>query len=278
MNGYKEKMKDYSQGKIIACIIVRMKSKRLPGKALADINGKTMTERIIERLRAAKTVDQIVICTSTHKDDQILVNMAKNVWGVEVFAGSELNVLSRMISSADMLQADDVIRVTGDNPFTDTDYIDWMVEKHLATRAEYTRIIGLPEGVTAEIMSNDMLVKLHKLMADTNQSEYLTIFAFDPNIFKCTILDAKTEHYRPYYSLSIDTPDDLDLARNLYKIVAPDGGMPSLTEVIKELDSDPCYKGRNPTDQVKISDNSFITYEEAINRINKLAEIAKRNM
>ena len=58
---------------VIACIAVRMKSTRLPQKALADVAGKPMTLRLIERLRAADTIDRIVVCTSTHPDDAILV-------------------------------------------------------------------------------------------------------------------------------------------------------------------------------------------------------------
>ena len=242
-----------------------MKSKRLHHKALVDIEGKPMTLRIIERLRTAKTVNQIVICTSTHPDDQILVDLAKNEWGVEATAGSELDVLSRFIDASNKFKADIVIRVTGDNPFTDSKIIDSMVKHHISVGADYTRTIGLPIGVTADVMSREMLPRLHKLMPDPNQSEYLQMFAIDPDHFHCELLVAPPELNRPFYSLTVDTPDDIELARYLYKKLSPVGGFPLLKDVILELDSIPDYHGISKEEQVKIPGGETIKYGEFLN-------------
>ena len=135
---------------------------RLPKKALLEIEGQPMTFRIIERLKASKTVDQIVICTSSHPDDNILVELAEK-WGVEAIAGSELDVLSRLIEASNKFNADIVIRVTGDNPFTDEKLLDKTVKHLIEKNADYTRMIGLPIGVTADVMSSKMLKKLYML-------------------------------------------------------------------------------------------------------------------
>ena len=81
--------------KTIACIAVRMKSKRLKRKALLEIEGKPMTLCLIERLRMSKSIEQIVICTSTNEQDRILLDLAKE-WQVDALAGSESDVLSDM--------------------------------------------------------------------------------------------------------------------------------------------------------------------------------------
>ena len=47
--------------KITAIISARTGSSRLPNKVLLDISGKTALERMIERVKNAKTIDNIII-------------------------------------------------------------------------------------------------------------------------------------------------------------------------------------------------------------------------
>ena len=268
-------LKSSSGGRVIACIIVRMHSKRLPRKALADILGKPMTLRIIERLRLAKTIDEIVICTSTHPDDQILLEKARE-WGVSAIAGSEEDVLARLILAADTFKADYVLRVTGDNVFTDSQIIDRMVQHHIETGSEYTRTNGLPIGVTAEVLSTGMLKRLHSLI-DPSQTEYMMLFAFDPERFHCEVLDIPEGIRRPTYSLTIDFPADIELARKLYASL-PDheGGGPSLTDIIKALDEDPNYMGVAADAPVKMPAGGSITFQELLDMLDQRADLARR--
>ena len=187
---------------VIACIAVRLNSTRLERKALADICGKPLLLRLIDRLRFSKTIDRIVICTSTDQNDAILFELAEE-WGVDAIAGSEKDVLSRFILAAEQFQADLVIRVTGDNVLTDPVTIDRMVRHQIMTNAEYIRTNGLPLGITAEVMSSSMLARLHSLMPNPNQSEYMMLYAFDPDKFHCEVFEAPPEINRPYYSLTL---------------------------------------------------------------------------
>jgi len=53
-------------------VAVRMKSSRLSRKALADIYGKPLLQRLIENIEKSTLREQIVLCTSTnHQDDEI---------------------------------------------------------------------------------------------------------------------------------------------------------------------------------------------------------------
>ena len=60
---------------IAAIISARTGSTRLPNKVLLDISGKTALERMIERVKNAKTLDRIVIATSTNKRDDSIENI-----------------------------------------------------------------------------------------------------------------------------------------------------------------------------------------------------------
>lgn len=245
--------------KVIGCIAVRAMSTRLPRKAFADIAGKPMLLRLIERLRTAETLDEIVICTADHPDDVCLVE-AGATWGVPVVAGSPLDVLSRFILAADKHEADVAVRITGDNVFTDAPILDAMVRHHVATGADYTRTHGLPNGVTAEIISTEALKRVHALMPDPNQSEYLTLYIFDPEHFHCEVMEADEALRRPNYALGIDTPEELALVQRLYADLPEGPGGPRLEDVIAALDANPDYKGVPDDIPVKLPGGEKTTY------------------
>jgi len=261
--------------KVVACVAVRMKSTRLPRKALANIEGKPMTLRLIERLRVAKTIDNIVICTSTHPDDEILMDSAKK-WGVDALAGSEEDVLSRFILASEKYQADLIIRVTGDNVLIDPYIIDRMVYHHIATGADYSRTNGLPLGVTPEVMSAAMLPRLHRLMPDPHQSEYMMLYAFDPEHFHCEVHEASPEVNRPHYSLTVDTPADLELIRRLY-IEFPKGkGGPNLIDVVALLDKMPDLKTVSDETQIRLPGGEVKPFGELLKMLSERAELSRR--
>lgn len=256
--------------KVIACVIVRLNSIRLPRKALADLAGKPMLLQLIDRLKTAHSVTQIVVCTSNLPEDAPLLELAKD-WGVEAFAGHELDVLSRLIAVAESMDADAVLRITGDNPFTDAENIDRMVEHHFAKSAEYTRTNHLPLGVTAEVMAPAMMRKLHNVMPDPDQSEYMSFFSFNPRLFRCEVLYPPPELDRPYYSLTIDYPKDLDVASSIYRKLANKSAIPSLLDVVKLMDGDRDFNEVSPNFPIKKPGGETITYEALIAELDALA-------
>jgi len=80
-------------------ITARLKSTRLPKKLLIKIHDKTVIEHMIERLKFAKNIDEIVICTSTNKQDEPLTDIAKKN-GVKSFQGDPDDVLARLLDAA----------------------------------------------------------------------------------------------------------------------------------------------------------------------------------
>ena len=58
--------------KIGAIIFSRISSTRLPGKALIDINGMTLIERVIKRSKLIKSVNHICISTSRNSEDDVI--------------------------------------------------------------------------------------------------------------------------------------------------------------------------------------------------------------
>ena len=78
-----------------AVIAARMASTRRPGKALADLCGKPMIERLSERILCSDQVDQIILATTTLNSDNELEEWAISK-GYQVFRGSSDDVLGRL--------------------------------------------------------------------------------------------------------------------------------------------------------------------------------------
>ena len=224
--------------KTVALIQVRMKSIRLPKKALVMIEDKPLIEHIIERLKRAEMLGSIVLCTSTHKDDRVLLELAEKV-GVRSFAGSEDDVLDRFIKAAEREKADVIVRVNGDNPLIDPHSIDEMVRHHLETGVDFTGMDGFPLGTSAQVVSLDTLKKAHELPGSHEHGEYMTAYIRNPEHFKIRILPAEDSMTRPQYRLTVDTSEDLELMREIYKRLYQAGQIVELSDVIKLLDAHP---------------------------------------
>ena len=82
------------KNKVIASIQVRTGSTRLPGKVLKKICGKPMLLLMLERLSKCKLLDEIIISTTVNKNDDPIVELAKN-HGYKIFRGDEYDCLDR---------------------------------------------------------------------------------------------------------------------------------------------------------------------------------------
>lgn len=199
--------------KTVACIIARTNSTRLPQKALKKINDRMLIEHIIDRIKLCNNVDEIYICTSTNKCNDVLKDVAeKNK--IKFYAGSEEAVIDRMLDVAKLENADNVIRITGDNIFTDNVYLDIMIDRHNNDSYDYTRTEYLPLGVTAEVISVRSLIKCRTMM-DPNEN-HLILYLFNPEVFKCLVLTPYKKHQHPKWSFTIDTPEDWERTEYIF--------------------------------------------------------------
>ena len=224
--------------KTIGLVAVRMKSSRLKKKALLDLGGEPVILQLLQRLRKSNRLDDIILCTSNHPDDNILLEIAsENCF--KSFAGSEDDVIHRFIKVGEREGADIIVRITGDNPLTDPGLIDIMVESHLNSDADYTRMNGLPIGITAEVITFNALRRASQLAENTKYSEYMTLyFTENPAVFNLNVLQAARGINRPQYRLTIDYPEDYGLMKKIFSHFILSEWF-SIQEVIEFLDGNP---------------------------------------
>lgn len=125
--------------KSIGLLVARLGSTRLPRKALKPLAGKAMIERLAERARAAKSLSEVAVATTTLPEDAELCAFAQKL-GLRSFRGSPDNVSLRMAQAAEGLGADAVVELLADNPLIPPDLIDAAVEK-LSQGADYAATV-----------------------------------------------------------------------------------------------------------------------------------------
>ncbi len=240
----------------VACIIARTNSKRLSKKVLREINGIKLIEYIIKKIKRSKHVDEIYLCTSIDKEDEILIEIAsKN--NIKSFAGSRESIIDRMLEVAKIENADNVIRITGDNIFTDEVYLDLMIKYHNKYNFDYTRTEYLPIGVTAEVIKTIALKKCYSLM-DPKFSQYLFLYIFQPEKFNCQVLIPEYYHKHPEWSLTVDTLNDF---KRTEEIIGKQKSIPNYIDILSICNnnniSNLYYK---VSDNVKCPGDLLITY------------------
>ncbi len=210
------------QGSKIGIILqARMGSSRLPGKVLKPLAGKPMIQWIIEHLQSCQKTDILILATSTLGQDQPLADLAGKM-GINVFRGSESDVLERYYQCALEYHLDHIIRATGDNPFVDSEECDRLVDFYLNRQIDYATIStasadGYPIGVGVEIFSFKALKKSWEEGHAPHQREHVNEYILEnPTLFKQARMPAPPEKCAPELSLTVDTPEQFASADTIY--------------------------------------------------------------
>jgi spore coat polysaccharide biosynthesis protein SpsF len=207
----------------------RTGSTRLPGKALATIGDLSVVERCLQRLKLARA-GEVVLATTRDAKDDALVSVAART-RVRVFRGSSDDVLDRYVAAAEWVDADLVIRATGDNPGVDLDAPRRVRNALIETRADYACEDELPLGAGVEAITTEALRRSAAAVTSADDREHVTLYAKRrPGAFRVARLPAPEGLRRPDLRFTIDTPDDLDYMRRLFAGVT--SHEPSLAELI----------------------------------------------
>lgn len=112
--------------KAVAVIPARYGSQRFPGKMLADLGGKPLFVRTVERARQAKSLSDVLVAT-----DDVRIQAAAEREGIPVKMTREDHPsgTDRIAEAMLGVDADVVINLQGDEPFMDPELIDRLVKR-----------------------------------------------------------------------------------------------------------------------------------------------------
>ncbi len=199
--------KDKIENKIYGLIIARMRSKRLPNKAMLNIGVTTAIEHLIERVKQSKNLNKIILCTTENQEDNKLVDIAIK-HGIYAFRGEANDVLGRMLGAVKKESPDIIVRIAGDDILVDPDYIDRGLKDHLQKNSEYTDLKSLPSGTEVEIFNHALLKEIYICSDNKNQTKYLTYF-ITKNKFNINMNSLKVDsNHNKNWRLTLDTKND----------------------------------------------------------------------
>ena len=195
-----------------------MGSSRLPGKVLMDLGGKTVLARVINRLRRATLINEIIVATTDSVTDDAIVQECHRI-EVESFRGSESDVLDRYHQAAAMTAAEGIVRITSDCPFIDPEITDDTIRSFLNLNPDYASNAlqrTFPRGLDTEIMTREALACAWREAHLPYQRAHVTPYLYEnPSRFDIIAVKGNVDYSDHRWTL--DTPEDLAFIRALYE-------------------------------------------------------------
>jgi spore coat polysaccharide biosynthesis protein SpsF len=206
--------------RIVTIIQARMGSTRLPQKVTRDLTGEPVLARVVNRVKRTKTIDKVVIATTTNPQDDALVSLCAQ-YGWPSYRGSEDDVLDRYYRAAWEHQAEVVVRVTSDCPLIEPEVIDLVVQVFLESQPELDYASNtlpprtFPRGLDTEVISFAALERAWQRDKDPAWREHVTPYIYrTPDQFNVRAVTNSTDYSDMRWT--VDTLEDLEFVRRIY--------------------------------------------------------------
>jgi len=238
--------------KIIGCIPARYASTRLPGKPLLDINGKPMIIHVVERALQAATLSDVVVLTD---DQRIFETVDDAGYSVAMTSADCASGTDRIAEYMQESHADIFVNIQGDEVTLDPLHINhlvhnfvaqanpqmgtlshWCTDKETLAAPSNVKVVTSTSGNALYFSRNMIPVKQNGDFADKGQI-HIGVYIYTREILsrlmqlEQTPLEQteKLEQLRAlendiainvtsledYHGLAVDTPEDLEKARDL---------------------------------------------------------------
>ncbi|MBN1275028.1 NTP transferase domain-containing protein [Candidatus Woesearchaeota archaeon] len=217
-------------------ITARLKSTRLRKKLLLTLQGATVIEQMVRRFQESQAVDEIIIATSSNREDDKLKDIAEEL-GITCFRGSEDDVIKRLHDTSENSKLDYIINITADCPLAAYDYIPTVIEKYHETDADLITSFELPHGLFIYGIKPSALAKIIEIK-DQQDTEVWGKYFTETGIFKVVTLEIPEKHRRKY-RLTLDYPEDYDFFKQVYAGLGKETYKASTDEIITFLDQHP---------------------------------------
>lgn len=207
--------------KTIAIIQARMGSTRLPNKVMRPIGNVPMIGVLLERLSGSRYIDEIVVATSVNAINDPLEQYVSSL-GYKVHRGSEDDVLDRYYQVARQLDAQVILRITGDCPLIDPRLVDEVIEEFRRSGADYASNIDpptFPDGLDTEIFARAVLDSAWHQATSRHDREHVTPYLREPGRYARANLrqpgDDSAERW------TVDEPSDFEVIERVFAHFAP---------------------------------------------------------
>lgn len=215
---------DLTEVRIVATIQARMRSERLPGKVLLPILGRPNLALMVERLRRVRSIDDVVIATTTHASCDPIEDLAGTL-GVLCFRGSEEDVLDRVLRAGTASRADVIVETTGDCPLIDPATVALVIDRFLDGGVDYCSNILVrtyPRGMDTQVFPLAVLREVAELTDDPVDHEHVSYYIYQhPERFRLRNVESGLPPGAADLRLTVDTADDFRLVTAIFEELYP---------------------------------------------------------
>ncbi len=231
----------------VAVIQARMSSTRLPGKVLLPLDGRPMIAFMLERVRRARRIDEIVLATSTDASDDPLAALMATL-GVACHRGSLNDVLARFAGAVQGRDADVVVRLTGDCPLIDPALINRVVDHLRSQQLDYvsnTDPPSYPDGLDVEAFTARALHEAVRQARLPSEREHVTPYLYGHReLFRVGGVSGAVDLSALRWT--VDHADDLAVVRALVEALPAGSARDAdLFDLLRALDRHPALREAN---------------------------------
>lgn len=213
-----------SDKKIVASIEARMTSSRLPGKVLMQaINGMSMLEFMVQRVKKSQLIDQIIVATTINDTDDPIFNICQKL-SINCYRGSEDDVLLRVLNAHKSVNSQIIVELTGDCPLIDPKIIDQVIEIYLNNNFDYvsnSHIRSFPDGVDVQVFSFDILKEISTKTKEPYDRENVSSYIYRSGEYSLKAIIANKELFWPELRITLDDRGDYYLIKKLIEYFYP---------------------------------------------------------
>lgn len=228
--------------KIVAVIVARNGSTRVPGKSLIEFSGNPLIWHMIRIAKQIHGVSQVCLATSNLKIDNSLCDIAESE-NIEIYRGDPENVLDRLYNSSNELNAEVVVYIGGDCPLLDPIIVSDAIDFFISSKIDYLNNYDpptFPGGQDINIVSFDALKKAYNnALAPSQRIHAFSYLTFHSNEFK--IRNYNNINYNndkmDMYHWSLDYKEDIEFISKVYKLLYNKSKLIKLSDVVNLIES-----------------------------------------
>lgn len=228
--------------KLVACLACRNNGTRLYGKPLQNLdieNGVSILDYMLKAIDGYAAVAETVLAISEGVENEVFIEIAKK-HGLKYYVGSEVDVLDRLIKSAELAKGTDIFRLTSESPFTYFETISGAWESHVSNNIDLTTLDNLPDGSGFEIVTLDAYNRSWAEGESRHRSELCSLYIREnKSEFTISYVEIPAHLRRTDIRLTVDYPEDLAFCRKIYEANKQKAPFIPLTDILTFLDENP---------------------------------------
>lgn len=208
--------------KYLPIILARTGSSRMPRKVLADLCGKPVLVRIVERIKRVAQIENVVIATSNVIPDDQIENLCRK-YSIPYFRGDLENVLDRVIQCSQItdIEHDYVIEITGDCPLVCPEIIKDLISKCEMMKPDYLSNVAVRsycDGFDVQLVKKEVLYEVYNKVPEYHRCHGVwNVLAYADGIRIYNKVPLRKDMWMPEVGLTLDTPMDYEVILKIYE-------------------------------------------------------------